>query len=95
MNSRAMAIPAVALEVKKNNQMKLTAFSRCSQPRTITYRVLCMVLLAFSSSVLTAQKDARSPDDWGPHSMLGKLTVKEWGKLMQIHIDYHLRQFAA
>ncbi|WP_396127148.1 hypothetical protein [Edaphobacter bradus] len=23
------------------------------------------------------------------------MTVKEWGKLLQIHIDYHLRQFAA
>jgi len=57
MNSRAKAIPGVALEVKKNNEMKLTAFSRCSQPRTITYRVFCIVLLAFSSSVLTVQKD--------------------------------------
>lgn len=26
MNSRAMAIPGVAFEVKKNNEMKLTAF---------------------------------------------------------------------
>ncbi len=31
----------------------------------------------------------------GPHPMFGPMTVKEWGKLLQIHIDYHLRQFAA
>jgi hypothetical protein len=24
-----------------------------------------------------------------------KLAVAEWGKLIQIHIDYHLKQFAA
>ena len=38
---------------------------------------------------------ARSPDDWGPHPMFGAMTVAEWGKLLQIHIDYHLKQFAA
>jgi hypothetical protein len=30
-----------------------------------------------------------------PHPMFGKLKVAEWGKLLQIHIDYHLKQFAA
>jgi hypothetical protein len=34
-------------------------------------------------------------DDWGPHPMFGKMTLSEWGKLLQIHIDYHLKQFAA
>jgi pimeloyl-ACP methyl ester carboxylesterase len=33
----------------------MTAFARCSQPRAITYRVLGMALLVFSSGVLTAQ----------------------------------------
>jgi hypothetical protein len=28
-------------------------------------------------------------------SEFGKMTPKEWGKLSQIHVDYHLRQFAA
>ncbi len=37
--------------------MKMTIYAGCSQPRTITYRVLCMALLVFSSGVLTAQKD--------------------------------------
>ena len=32
---------------------------------------------------------------WKPHPMFGKMTPKEWGKLLQIHVDYHLRQFAA
>jgi pimeloyl-ACP methyl ester carboxylesterase len=36
--------------------MKMTTFPGCSQPRTITYNVLCMALLIFSSGVLTAQK---------------------------------------
>jgi hypothetical protein len=34
-------------------------------------------------------------EDWEAHPMMGKLTRKQWGKLAQIHIDYHLRQFNA
>jgi len=45
--------------------------------------------------ILDAAWRARSASDWGPHPMCGTMTVKEWGKLLQIHIDYHLRQFAA
>jgi pimeloyl-ACP methyl ester carboxylesterase len=33
----------------------MPTFARCFQPRTITYRVLCMALLVFSSGALTAQ----------------------------------------
>jgi hypothetical protein len=45
--------------------------------------------------ILDAAWQTRSAADWGPHPMFGTMTVKEWGKLLQIHIDYHLRQFAA
>jgi hypothetical protein len=45
--------------------------------------------------ILDAAWHARSTADWQPHPMFGPMTVKEWGKLRQIHIDYHLRQFAA
>jgi Protein of unknown function (DUF1569) len=45
--------------------------------------------------ILDAAWQARSPSDWRPHPMFGAVTVNEWGKLLQIHIDYHLRQFAA
>lgn len=45
--------------------------------------------------ILDAAWQARSPADWQPHPMFGPMTVEEWGKLLQIHIDYHLRQFAA
>ena len=45
--------------------------------------------------IVDAAWRARSPADWGPHPMFGKMTLSEWGKLLQIHIDYHLRQFAA
>ncbi|HTI92735.1 MAG TPA: DUF1569 domain-containing protein [Puia sp.] len=34
-------------------------------------------------------------EDWGPHPMFGKMTRRQWGKLAQIHVDYHLRQFSA
>jgi hypothetical protein len=37
--------------------MKKTIFAGSFQPRTISYGVLCMALLVFSSGVLTAQKD--------------------------------------
>jgi Protein of unknown function (DUF1569) len=45
--------------------------------------------------VVDAAWNAKSPDDWGPHPMFGRMTLPEWGKLLQIHIDYHLTQFAA
>jgi Protein of unknown function (DUF1569) len=45
--------------------------------------------------ILDAAWHARSAADWQPHPMFGPMTVKEWGKLLQIHIDYHLRQFSA
>ena len=45
--------------------------------------------------ILEADWKARTADDWKPHPMFGKMTPKEWGKLLQIHVDYHLRQFAA
>jgi hypothetical protein len=46
-------------------------------------------------TIVDAAWNARSAVDWGPHPMFGKMTVTEWGKLFQIHIDYHLKQFAA
>jgi Protein of unknown function (DUF1569) len=45
--------------------------------------------------ILDAAWHARSPGDWRPHCMFGKMSAEEWGKLLQIHIDYHLKQFAA
>jgi hypothetical protein len=45
--------------------------------------------------ILDAAFHAIRPDDWRPHCMFGKMSPKEWGKLLQIHIDYHLKQFAA
>jgi hypothetical protein len=45
--------------------------------------------------ILDAASQAGSAAGWGPHPMFGKMTTAEWGKLLQIHIDYHLKQFAA
>jgi Protein of unknown function (DUF1569) len=44
--------------------------------------------------ILEADWNARTADAWKPHPMFGKMTTKEWGKLLLIHVDYHLRQFA-
>jgi hypothetical protein len=45
--------------------------------------------------ILDAAWHSRSAADWRPHCMFGKMTPEEWGKLFQIHVDYHLKQFAA
>jgi hypothetical protein len=45
--------------------------------------------------ILNAAWHARVVGDWGPHPMFGKMSSAEWGKLLQIHLDYHLKQFAA
>lgn len=43
--------------------------------------------------IVEAAWHKRDINDWGPHCMFGKMSLAEWGKLLQIHIDYHLRQF--
>jgi Protein of unknown function (DUF1569) len=48
-----------------------------------------------TSLILEVDWNARTEGAWKPHPMFGKMTPKEWGKLLQIHVDYHLRQFAA
>jgi hypothetical protein len=45
--------------------------------------------------ILEADWNARTAAAWKPHPMFGKLTPEEWGKLLLIHVDYHLKQFAA
>ena len=46
-------------------------------------------------TILEVAWNARTPDAWRPHLMFGTMTPEEWGKLWLIHVDYHLRQFAA
>ena len=38
--------------------------------------------------ILEAGWNARTADAWKPHPLLGKMTPKEWSKLLQIHVDY-------
>lgn len=45
--------------------------------------------------IIEAVWNKRSANEWGPHCMFGRMSLWEWGKLLQIHIDYHLRQFGA
>jgi hypothetical protein len=45
--------------------------------------------------IVEAAWHARSAGDWDPHPMFGRMSPLEWGKLLQIHLDYHLKQFAA
>lgn len=46
-------------------------------------------------TIIQAAWNKRSASEWGPHCMFGKMSLREWGKLLQIHIDYHIRQFGA
>ena len=46
-------------------------------------------------TILDTACHARTAEAWQPHCMFGSMTPKEWGKLMLIHIDYHLKQFSA
>lgn len=45
--------------------------------------------------ILEAAWHAPANHAWKPHPMFGKMTNEEWGKLLLIHVDYHLKQFAA
>ena len=44
--------------------------------------------------IITAAGSATAKD-FGPHPFFGKMSVKEWGKLYTMHVDYHLRQYSA
>ena len=33
--------------------------------------------------------------NWSPHPYFGKMTDNQWGRLLTVHIDYHLKQFGA
>lgn len=45
------------------------------------------------ATIINSACKAKSDSDWRPHPMFGTMSAREWGKLLQIHIDYHLRQF--
>jgi hypothetical protein len=45
--------------------------------------------------ILEADWNAITAEQWKPHPMFGRMSPTEWGKLLQIHLDYHLKQFAA
>ena len=46
-------------------------------------------------TVVEAAWQARTDAAWKPHPLFGRMTPRQWGKLLQMHVDYHLRQFAA
>ena len=45
-------------------------------------------------TILEKAWQTKTDDDWGRHPLMGRLTRRQWGKLAQIHVDYHLRQFS-
>jgi hypothetical protein len=45
--------------------------------------------------ILEADWNARTAEQWKLHPMFGTMSPTEWGKLLQVHLDYHLRQFSA
>lgn len=43
--------------------------------------------------ILEIACDGRYVKDWGPHPYFGIMNKNEWGRLLTMHIDYHLKQF--
>ncbi len=43
--------------------------------------------------ILNKAYNTKSTESWTPHVGFGRLSKKEWGKLLTKHIDYHLKQF--
>ncbi|MEO6611680.1 MAG: DUF1569 domain-containing protein [Chitinophagaceae bacterium] len=39
--------------------------------------------------------NSKTTSTWGPHPLFGRMSDNEWGRLLMMHIDYHLNQFAA
>ncbi len=39
--------------------------------------------------------NSKTTSNWGPHPLFGVMSHNEWGRLLIMHIDYHLKQFAA
>ncbi|MEO6732229.1 MAG: DUF1569 domain-containing protein [Ferruginibacter sp.] len=39
--------------------------------------------------------NSKTTSTWGPHPLFGRMSDNEWGRLLTMHIDYHLKQFAA
>lgn len=35
----------------------------------------------------------REDSDWHPHTYFGRMSRKDWGRLIVIHCDHHFRQF--
>jgi hypothetical protein len=43
--------------------------------------------------IVTNACNSRSVTKWLPHPYFGTMTRNEWGRLLTMHIDYHLKQF--
>jgi hypothetical protein len=39
--------------------------------------------------------NSKTTSGWGPHPLFGVMSHNEWARLLIMHIDYHLKQFAA
>ncbi len=39
--------------------------------------------------------NSKTTSNWGPHPLFGSMSDNEWGRLLTMHIDYHLKQFGA
>lgn len=43
--------------------------------------------------ILEIASDGGYVKDWGPHPYFGIMNKNEWGRLLTMHIGYHLKQF--
>ena len=39
--------------------------------------------------------NSQTTSAWGPHPLFGVISHIEWGRLLMMHLDYHLKQFTA
>ncbi|MEO6520841.1 MAG: DUF1569 domain-containing protein [Mucilaginibacter sp.] len=43
--------------------------------------------------IITKACNSKTTANWGPHPFFGRMSDNKWGRLLTMHIDYHLNQF--
>lgn len=45
-------------------------------------------------TILAKAFDTQKDSEWGKHTLFGKMSREEWGKLIMIHCNHHFQQFS-
>ncbi len=83
----------VALNMKTIPPTKIQTFSEIDPKRKGTKPTSIDKDKAVLIALMDEVRQQPNNYEWGKHPMFGQLTKKEWGKIMLIHLDHHLRQF--